>query len=227
NVSDWCSEAASPPPTIVTRSFAPTVPGSAASPMPTDGPTCNMPRASRMSQSACLDRRKAEQEFGLMEEEMNRRIGSRMGSDGVPVGRSIATPVQDTRRAEIVVPPAEVIPIVFVPGIMGSNLRNRESGESVWNASTVLTLAWQWAFRSAKTRQAKLDPAAVEVDPDGKLPKVGRYAGDDGQSVRLGVEQLRERGWGGVSRAGYGDFMAWLEPALNSGAANPWDGLAG
>lgn len=122
-------------------------------------------------------------------------------------------------------PPNEVIPIIFVPGIMGSNLRNRDNKESVWNASTLLTLAWQWAFRSAKTRQIKLNPAVTEADPDGKIPKVADYVGDDEKLQDLDEDHLRERGWGSVSNYGYGDFMAWLEPTLNKGNTNPWVGL--
>jgi len=162
-----------------------------------------------------------------MEESKNRRIGTRTDKDGIRIGRSFASPTKDTRRSEIQVPPNEVVPIVFVPGIMGSNLRNRQSKESVWNASTLLSLAWQWAFRSAKTRQAKLNPETTEADPEGKIPKVADYAGDDGELQHLDEELLRERGWGTVSNYGYGDFMAWLEQALNSGADNPWSGLTG
>lgn len=162
-----------------------------------------------------------------MEESSNRRINSRQGKDGVPVGRSFSSPTQDTRRAELVVPPNVIVPIVFVPGIMGSNLRNRESKESVWNASTLLSLAWQWAFRSAKTRQTKLNPDVTEADPEGKIPKVADYVGDDGKPCDLDEDQLRERGWGTVSNYGYGDFMPWLESELNKGGANPWVGLVG
>lgn len=162
-----------------------------------------------------------------MEETKNRRIGSRQGKDGIPVGRSFASPTKDTRRAELVVPPNVVVPILFVPGIMGSNLRNRTTEESVWNASTLLSLAWQWAFRSAKTRQTKLNPDVTEADPEGKIPKVADYAGDDGKPDDLDEAQLRERGWGTVSNYGYGEFMAWLEPMLNKGNSNPWVGLVG
>lgn len=162
-----------------------------------------------------------------MEETRNRRINSRQGNDGVPVGRSFASPTQDTRRAELVVPPNVIVPIVFVPGIMGSNLRNLKSKESVWNASTLLSLAWQWAFRSAKTRQTKLNPDVTEADPEGKIPKVADYVGDDSKPEDLDEVQLRERGWGTVSNFGYGDFMAWLEPELNKGGANPWVGFVG
>src|SRR5690606_35297906 len=162
-----------------------------------------------------------------MEESKNRRIGTRTDKDGIRVGRSFASPMQDTRRSEIQVPPNEVVPIVFVPGIMGSNLRNRQSKESVWNASTLLSLAWQWAFRSAKTRQSKLNPETTEADPEGKIPKVADYTGDDGELQDLDEEQLRKRGWGTVSNYGYGDFMVWFEPALNKGDVNPWAGLVG
>jgi hypothetical protein len=35
----------------------------------------------------------------------------------------VTTPVADKRRIRVRVPPGKIIPIVFLPGIMGSNLR--------------------------------------------------------------------------------------------------------
>lgn len=157
--------------------------------------------------------------------EAARRVSTSIDEQGIPVARSRTSPTQSATRAEVVVPPDVVVPIVFVPGIMGSNLRNRETGESVWNAGSVLRLALQWAFRSAKTRQTKLDPNVTEVDPTGSVPKVERYIGDDSSAQALTKELLQERGWGTVSKFGYGDFMAWLEPALNVGDSNPWSSL--
>lgn len=162
-----------------------------------------------------------------MTDENTHQVGTVTDKDGVPVARSVTSPVQSTTRAEVVVPPSEVVPVVFVPGIMGSNLRNRDTGESVWNAGSALRLALQWAFRSAKTRQSKLDPKTTEVDPKGKIPKVASYAGDDFSTQVLDEEQLRARGWGTVSNYGYGRFMEWLEPALNKGAKSPWEHLVG
>src|SRR5690606_1104609 len=159
--------------------------------------------------------------------EAARRVSTSIDEQGIPVARSRTSPTQSATRAEVVVPPDVVVPIVFVPGIMGSNLRNRETGESVWNAGSALRLALQWAFRSAKTRQTKLDPKTTEVDPTGKMPKVASYAGDDLSTQTLDEEQLRARGWGTVSNYGYGRFMEWLEPALNEGAKSPWEHLVG
>lgn len=162
-----------------------------------------------------------------MTAETTRRVATSTDGQGVPVAQSLTSPTQSNTRAEVVVPPDVVVPILFVPGVMGSNLRNRETGESVWNASSTLKLALQWAFRSAKTRQIKLDPNTTEADPEAKIPEVAEYMGDDQSAQKLTEEQLRERGWGTVSNLGYGDFMAWLEPALNAGANNPWEHLVG
>lgn len=160
-----------------------------------------------------------------MTAETTRRVGTSLDDQGVPIARSLTSPTDSTTRAEVVVPPDVVVPILFVPGIMGSNLRNKESKESVWNAGSVLKLALQWAFRSAKTRQIKLDPNTTEADPEGDIPAVAGYVGDDLSSQQLTEAQLRERGWGTVSNYGYGKFMAWFEPALNTGAGNPWEQL--
>ena len=162
-----------------------------------------------------------------MADESTHQVGTVTDRDGVPVARSVTSPVQSKIRAEVVVPPSEVVPILFVPGIMGSNLRNSDTGESVWNAGSALGLALQWAFRSAKTRQTKLDPKTTEVDPEGKIPKVASYAGDDLLMQVLDEEQLRARGWGTVSKYGYGKFMEWLEPTMNEGAKSPWEHLVG
>lgn len=157
--------------------------------------------------------------------ETTRRVGTSIDKQGITVARSLTSPTQSTARAEVVVPPDVVVPVLFVPGIMGSNLRNKDTKESVWNASSVLKLALQWAFRSAKTRQVKLDPETTEADPEGNIPEVAEYTGDDMSSQKLTEEQLHERGWGTVSSYGYGKFMAWFEPALNAGATNPWESL--
>ncbi|MGY0611849.1 esterase/lipase family protein [Luteimonas sp. A501] len=162
-----------------------------------------------------------------MTAETTRRVGTSTNEQGIPVARSLTSPTQSTARAEVVVPPDVVVPILFVPGIMGSNLRNKDTQESVWNAGSVLKLALQWAFKSAKTRQTKLDPKTTEADPEGKIPEVAEYTGDDLTTQKLTEEQLRERGWGTVSNYGYGKFMAWFEPALNAGTSNPWESLVG
>lgn len=43
--------------------------------------------------------------------------------DGHPIAEAPFTPTNNTRRYAVIVPPSKVIPIIFVPGIMGSNLK--------------------------------------------------------------------------------------------------------
>lgn len=147
----------------------------------------------------------------------NRRIGTEYGSDGAAAGRARLTPTQDARRCDVVVPPDTVVPIILVPGIMGSNLRNTETGEAVWRANSVLSLAWQWLFRGAATRQRKLDPDLTEVDDDGAFFGEATTVKDK--------ETAKQRGWGTVAKYGYGDFIPWLDNTVNVDEASPWEAM--
>lgn len=82
-----------------------------------------------------------------------------------------ATPKADKRPQIMSVPPRRVVPIVFIPGIMGSNLRlsaarQKDLGKSdnmAWNPddkTTCLALI----HASPAIRQKQLDPGQTEVD---------------------------------------------------------------
>jgi pimeloyl-ACP methyl ester carboxylesterase len=83
----------------------------------------------------------------------------------------LTTPVADKRKVHVRVPPGKLIPIVFLPGIMGSNLRlskarqaqiKRDDNISWWPDKTGDALSRRNA--SAAERQMRLDPDEVEVD---------------------------------------------------------------
>lgn len=82
-----------------------------------------------------------------------------------------ATPKSDKRPQIMSVPPKRVVPIVFIPGIMGSNLRlsqarQTELGKSdnmAWNPDDKSTSA-ALINASPATRQKQLDPDQTEVD---------------------------------------------------------------
>ena len=91
------------------------------------------------------------------------------------------TPVADKRKVHVRVPPGKLIPIVFLPGIMGSNLRlskarqaqiKRKNNISWWPDNTGDAFARRNA--SAADRQMRLDPDEVEVD----RYKVSDHGGD-------------------------------------------------
>ena len=87
------------------------------------------------------------------------------------VTQGFVTPKQDRIPQVHSIPPKRVLPIIFLPGIMGSNLRM--SAERQAQIGKRNNIAWRpenkkaslaLGFSSAAERQNQLDPAATEVD---------------------------------------------------------------
>jgi hypothetical protein len=112
---------------------------------------------------------------------------------------------------KIALPPTHVIPIVFVPGIMGTNLcdmRNRP----VWLLDNLggapAKLAWNWATKDAGVRQRVLHPDRTRVYRAGAVPKNGTVPG-------LNEQDFLKRGWGEISESSYHKFLLWLDRKMN------------
>ncbi|MBK1616652.1 hypothetical protein CKO44_24740 [Rubrivivax gelatinosus] len=120
--------------------------------------------------------------------------------DGHPVAEAPFTSTSDTKRYAVIVPPSTVIPVIFVPGIMGSNLKLKRlpAGFEQKRYRTGATAGWEWppvkvttegwgdrAWRpddstsfmarrfwplTAADRRALLDPRNTEVDDRADLP---------------------------------------------------------
>jgi pimeloyl-ACP methyl ester carboxylesterase len=94
-----------------------------------------------------------------------RKEGDRIKADGC------CTPKEDKTPQKVSVPPRRVLPIVFLPGIMGSNLRltpkrQRELGKGnniAWKPDRLLEAA-DLINASPRQRQMQLDPKETEVD---------------------------------------------------------------
>lgn len=98
-----------------------------------------------------------------------------------------------------------VIPVVFVPGVMGSNLADKDEEENpVWLLDSLSTVIG-WMDESASDRKVTLNPKRTIVYRKGKLPT----------GSPLSTEEMLRRGWGEVAYMSYGEFLAWLEGALN------------
>jgi len=87
------------------------------------------------------------------------------------VSEGFLTPPQDRREQIMCVPPRRVVPIVFLPGIMGSNLRmSRERQEALKKGNNIawrpdrLSAAADQIDAPAAERQQQLDPLQTEVD---------------------------------------------------------------
>jgi hypothetical protein len=116
----------------------------------------------------------------------------------------------------IALPPMHRVPIIFVPGIMGSNLCDLR-GRPVWLLNSLgdvpAELALKWANKSAGFRQKVLHPSRTKVYGKGGVPK------DRGSCGRSQLDYI-SRGWGEVSEASYHKFLIWLEDKMD-GERNP------
>lgn len=137
-----------------------------------------------------------------------RVIAPSYDAKGDPAWHSV-TSAPDDSYAHCQMVPRRIIPVIFVPGVMGSNLieKGKSSDKAVkWRLDTPTSAGvWSLPHRGAKSRKQYLRPEVMDVDPGGAIP------GDAGQMP----VHLRERGWGEVGALSYRDALVWLERALN------------
>ena len=143
------------------------------------------------------------------------RLTAGFDPDGVASARAVLTPDSDQRCKEISFDPRSPIPVIFLPGVMGSLLANKDTGEEVWyppnmdsvvsGISGAISVIAGW-FASAAGRAKRFDPIPAVVDPRGPV-KVGNSG--------LSEAEARRRGWSTVHRWSYQGTLAWLEYTLN------------
>lgn len=118
-------------------------------------------------------------------------------------------------RAGVDVPPDKVIPIIFVPGIMGSNLKTdptktKKKSEQAWRPpnGTIAGIGEvkKWEKRGPIKRQDLLNPDTTLVDEGGPVKDCDTMAE---------AALFRKRGWGSVHADSYGDFLYRLQKDLN------------
>lgn len=99
-------------------------------------------------------------------------IPTQLGNNGRHYAEGYLTPKSlDTQQCASF-PPERVIPVIFLPGIMGSNLRLtaerqarlRQKNNIAWRPDNKLSWAWGMQDADARTRQLQLDPATTVVD---------------------------------------------------------------
>lgn len=154
--------------------------------------------------------------------------------DGRPYCESITSLTDNTVRAKCVLPPHKVIPILFVPGIMGSNLvttdekamgycglmtKDSETGKNVGIAWYPDDLGWvrRFAPASGSKRQVILDPAHTHVDNLSPVTKSSNALFDEApKSVQKNwLDEFKRRGWGTIMLTSYGKLLHELEYSLN------------
>lgn len=147
-----------------------------------------------------------------------RPVSATRDKQGRLCAASITSPENFPVRAKICEWPEVVIPIVFLPGIMGSNLKVRDKNDSAWRIPNgavdgIPALLKYWR-RDAAKRQQILDPNNTEVDRSGPAAvpaDIVHYLVGEGKTPQ---DVARWRGWGAVHRASYGKLFADVEQKL-------------
>ncbi|MCO8575766.1 alpha/beta hydrolase [Burkholderia multivorans] len=147
------------------------------------------------------------------EQEVVRQVG-RTDKDGASVGHFTLTPASDTRSKELLCDVRPIIPVIFLPGVMGSPLVNKDTGDDIFfppNTDGMLgkvgalpALLGMW-FRGASARETRFDPTLATVTPFGPVRAC----------KHVDEAEARRRGWGSVYRSSYQPMLAWLEEQLN------------
>ena len=138
---------------------------------------------------------------------------------GMPTFEWSLTDSALTDIVKLVTGPFDVLPVVFVPGIMGSNLRAKSTKAPLWRLDKgTFGMPWNlvggFATKGPGPRQRLLHPDRCEVDPSGAVPK--EFAGTVSDK-----KTYEARGWGSVGEGSYHAFLLWLEQTLNSVERNP------
>lgn len=146
-----------------------------------------------------------------------RRLTLEFDANGDPYYSTVCSPVNFKQGSLAVVPKRHVIPVIFVPGIMGTNLRGDDNSDGYKNEP-----AWyppngiaagiaEGSLRKNQQpveRQKQMNPATTVVDTEGPIimpPGVHT----------LSAEEAKRRGWGELHWDSYGEILTGLEIALN------------
>ena len=145
------------------------------------------------------------------------RLTLECDANGDPYFPTVCSPVSFTQASLAVVPKRHVIPVIFVPGIMGTNLRGDANSEGYKNAPTWrppngtkagLKEGNSRANQKPAERQKQMNPATTVVDTEGPIimpPGI----------KTLSTEEAKRRGWGELHWDSYGEILTSLEIALN------------
>lgn len=104
----------------------------------------------------------------------------------------------------------EVIPFVFVPGIMATSLKNRE-GKKVWDPDDAGFMLWNYGLfgaATAKSRKALLIGASFDKD---YLAVIKDDVEHNKKFADKDDPARAERGWGSASWNSYGPFLEALQ----------------
>ncbi|WP_293935243.1 triacylglycerol lipase, partial [Iodobacter sp.] len=138
--------------------------------------------------------------------------------EGCPTFSSCKSPESFTPHALAICPPHTVIPVIFVPGIMGTNLRMTKGKKRAWSPPNGLLpgmgLALKSSVQKPESRQVAFNPNDTEVDPDGACSIPSNF-------YMLTESEAKKRGWGALHADSYHGTLQQLEIILNEQYSKP------
>ncbi|ROL90114.1 esterase/lipase family protein [Pseudomonas chlororaphis] len=173
--------------------------------------------------------------------EPTRPAPTQIGSNGHVTARVTMSPTTNKIRAEVNAPPDQAIPVVFVPGIMGSPLlalgraRGLLGGDNRWAWFPDDKMGWVAGFTkkrgyrhlSPAERKLLLDPTqtrALSSPEDADRKTVADHVST------LPLQEALNRGWGSVMISSYGGILNFLEAQLRfilTPKEEPYPGVQG
>lgn len=119
----------------------------------------------------------------------------------------------ENAKAVLLQPPVKAIPVIFLPGVMGTNLMGTDEGKEndIWRGDSLGGVFLKWARKDGTERRELLNPDTTKVDNRGDINQtIYSPISDDGKLFTT----RRERGWGEVLSFSYGKFLSVLQGAL-------------
>lgn len=146
-----------------------------------------------------------------------RLVSTGWDDDGNVVATSVLTSPELKVRALCLVPSDLIVPIIFVPGIMGTRLRSTgHKKKSAWippeNGWDKLCAVLEGVFTGSAARQSLLNPNKTEVDDNGPA----RPSDDSKHLLAIAKgktvdERSKWRGWGALHGDSYAHILNALE----------------
>ncbi|MFU7351647.1 esterase/lipase family protein [Pseudomonas paraeruginosa] len=158
--------------------------------------------------------------------EPTRSVSTYIGRNGHTTARVTMSPTSNKVRAEVTAPPDQAIPVVFIPGIMGSPLlalkdeaRKLLGNDNRWAWFPDDTTGWVAGLTNKKGYR-HLSPAERKLllDPDSTRPVSSPEDADrevvSEHITTLPLQEALNRGWGSVMISSYGGILNFLEAQL-------------
>lgn len=143
--------------------------------------------------------------------------------EGYPTWQTELSPEEHTTRATCIVPPDHAVPVFFIPGIMGSNLKFKKpfdwlKSNIAWRPDNTKYTAWTFANLSPARRRKVLDPDNTELDDSGDIPNsILHIFKNVPPNVQANWKsEFKRRGWGSVMLSSYSEILFHLERNMNT-----------